>query len=318
MAINISSLNATEIAFIKRDGALHDNNVSKLQKGDLKDKLNEALSSGSAVNLLEGSGIDALGITGNPDGVRKSSVNYSADAFFRRDMPKVQNDNGSYSVSGVKFTEDELVQSRNFMKAAVAELKTGTLDYADYAKMGIAENAVDSFAKNSFSEEQQQILSKAIREYSEGLELEQDKILNTSGAVSNEWGELSKYYGLSDSIDQNKADAINKMKAELGRRSGKDLPSVKSGDVLGIIETATNKELISKVKDTFASINFNDHEQVDLAMKKYRELMQPAYKAAGYLERDDSALYRDTDSFMQFISTLSTSLSPATHVDFSV
>ena len=53
MAINISSLNATEIAFIKRDGALRDNNVKKKKKGDLKDKLNEALSSGSAVNLLE-------------------------------------------------------------------------------------------------------------------------------------------------------------------------------------------------------------------------------------------------------------------------
>ena len=51
MAINISSLNATEIAFIKRDGALRDNNVSKLQKGDLKDKLNEALSSGNQLNI---------------------------------------------------------------------------------------------------------------------------------------------------------------------------------------------------------------------------------------------------------------------------
>ena len=45
--------------------------------------------------------------------------------------------------------------------------------------------------------------------------------------------------------------------------------------------------------------------------------MRPAYKAGGYIERDDSALYRDTDSFMKMINTLKLSMSSA-HVDYSV
>lgn len=64
-----------------------------------------------------------------------------------------------YSISGVTFTEDELQKARNYMKAAVAELPGGgTLEYADYVKIAIAENSVNSFAKDNFSKEQQESL----------------------------------------------------------------------------------------------------------------------------------------------------------------
>ena len=50
--------------------------------------------------------------------------------------------------------EDELQKARNYMKIAVAELPGGgTLEYVDYAKMAIAENSVNSFAKDNFSKE---------------------------------------------------------------------------------------------------------------------------------------------------------------------
>ena len=62
---------------------------------------------------------------------------------------------------------------------------------------------------------------------------------------------------------------------------------------------------------------FDDENEVNSAMKKYRELMRPAYKAGGYIERDDNALYYDTDSFTKMIKNLKLSLNFA-HVDYSV
>ena len=61
---------------------------------------------------MEGSGIDALGITGNPDGVRKSSVNYSADVSSV--FESLQNALVSYASGGSKNSSViSLLQSRN-------------------------------------------------------------------------------------------------------------------------------------------------------------------------------------------------------------
>ena len=43
----------------------------------------------------------------------------------------------------------------------------------------------------------------------------------------------------------------------------------------------------------------SDKTSTDKAMEKYRELMRPAYKAAGSLMRDDSVLYNDTNDFIK-------------------
>lgn len=317
MAINISSLNATEVTFVKRDNPLQEYNSTKVSEFDIKGKLEDAVKLGHVSNLLDVSGVDTLSITANPDGPRRNTANYSVDAFFRKDMPKIQNGDGTYNISGVRFTEDELVKARNFMKATASELKRGTLDYSDYAKMAIAENAVNSFAKDNFSIEQQEVLSKAMKEYNEGLLEDQKRSMSIGDVVSNDWGELSNYYGKSERLDQARADALNKMKEEMSRLIGEPLPKAKAGDVIGIITSATNADLISKVKDTFSNINFNDKDEIDEAMQKYRELMRPAYKAGHYIEHDDGALYRDTDSFMKMIGNLKLSLSSA-HIDCSI
>lgn len=81
--------------------------------------------------------------------------------------------------------------------------------------------------------------------------------------------------------------------------------------------TATNENLISKVKETFEDIDLNNDDEINVAMRKYRELMRPAYKAGGSLERDDSVLFNDTNSFMKMIKNLKLSLNAA-RVDCSV
>lgn len=233
-------------------------------------------------------------------------------------MPKMQNGDGSYSISGVTFTEDELQKARNYMKVTVAELPNGgTLEYADYAKMTIAENSVNSFAKDNFSKEQQDVIAVAMKEYNVGLEELQEQILSKDNVVSNNYGEFSDYYGKSIKMDQAMVENINKLKEELSRITGRAYKKSEVGDAPGIISSATNSELISNIKDTFSNVDFNDKDAVNDAMKKYRELDRPAYDVSGRLMINDNLLYDDTNTFTKLIEKMKMSLS-ATHVDFSV
>ena len=214
--------------------------------------------------------------------------------------------------------EDELQKARNYMKIAVAELPGGgTLEYADYAKMAIAENSVNSFAKDNFSKEQQDVIAIAMKEYNAGLEELQEQILSKDNVVSNNYGELSSYYGKSIKMDQAMVENINKLKKELSRITGRTYKKSEVGDAPGIISSATNSELISNIKDTFSNVDFNDKDAVNDAMKKYRELVRSAYDVSGRLLRNDNSLYDDTNAFTKLIEKMKMSFS-ATHVDFSV
>lgn len=287
---------------------------------EIKNRLNQAKENGEVKDLLQLSGVSSLKINNltNESNPRKTGADYSVDAFFRKDMPKMQNGDGSYSISGVTFTEDELQKARNYMKAAVAELPGGgTLEYADYAKMAIAENSDNSFAKDNFSKEQQDVIAVAMKEYNAGLEELQEQILSKDNVVSNNYGELSDYYGKSIKMDQAMVENINKLKKELSRITGRTYKKSEVGDAPGIISSATNSELISNIKDTFSNVDFNDKDAVNDAMKNYRELVRPAFDASDRLMRNDNSLYDDTNAFTKLIEKMKMSLS-ATHVDFSV
>lgn len=317
MAINISNLNMTEIIPQKINPPVMQN---KLDPEALKEKFNMARSNGQVVDLLQLSGVsqEKLDALKNEGGVKRTGTSYGVDSFFRKDMPKMQNGDGSYTISGVKFTEDELIKAREVMKGAVSELPIGgTLDYKDYAKMSLAENAVNSFAKDNFSEEQQNVIAKAMKEYNEGLEQAQQKSLSRGTIVDNDYGELSTYYGKSQRIDQSLADELNRIKEEISKLTGQKFTKTVAGEVKGIVTTATNKDLIKNVKDTFSNIDINDKNSVDQAMEKYRELMKPAYKAAGSLMRDDSVLFNDTNDFTKMLESIKQRMS-YTHIDFSV
>lgn len=314
MAINILGLNATEATLVKNSSPIRSYRLGN--QDEIKNRLNQAKENGEVKDLLQLSGVSSLKI--NESNLRKTGADYSVDAFFRKDMPKMQNGDGTYSISGVTFTEDELQKARNYMKAAVAELPGGgTLEYADYAKMAIAENSVNSFAKDNFSKEQQDVIAVAMKEYNAGLEELQEQILSKDNVVSNNYGELSKYYGKSIKMDQAMVENINKLKEELSRITGRAYKKSEVGDAPGIISSATNSELISNIKDTFSNVDFNDKDAVNNAMKKYRELVRPAYDASDRLMRNDNSLYDDTNAFTKLIEKMKMRLS-ATHVDFSV
>lgn len=319
MAINISSLNGIEIIpeMITRPETAE---MFKHDATEIRDKFALAKENGQIVDLLEISGIsqEQLNAMASESGPKRTGSSYSLASFFRKDMPQLKNGDGSYTIAGVNFSEDELVRARNVMKESVAELQYKvTLDYSDYAKMSIAESAVNSFAKDNFSEEQQNVIARAMKEYNAGLEERQAKSLSKPNVVNNDYGELTKYYGKSQVIDQSLANEMNKLKDEISRMTGHKFTKTVAGTTPGIITSATNRELINTIKDTFRNVDLNKEDEVNSAMKKYRELIRPAYKAGGYIERDDSALYRDTDSFMKMISVLKLGMT-SEHINFTV
>lgn len=316
MAINISNLNGIEIIpemLIRPEMA----EMFKHDANEISDRFAQAKENGQIVDLLEISGIsqEEINAMASENGPKRTGASYSVDSFFRKDLPQLKNGDGSYTIAGVKFSEEELVRARNVMKESVTDLQYKvTLDYSDYAKMSIAEAAVNSFAKENFTEEQQNVIARAMKEYNAGLEERQEKSLSKNNVLDNNYGELSKYYGKSQVIDQSLADELNRLKSEISRLTGFEFKKTVPGESPGIITSATNKELINTIKDTFSKVDFNDKNAINSAMIKYREIMYPAYKAGGYIEQDDSALYKDTDSFMKMINTLKLSMS-SEHVD---
>lgn len=173
MAINILGLNAKEAILVRNQPS---NTMRlKVNADEMKEKFKKAKENGEIKDLLELSGTSkdsVLCIKASADGPRQMKTHYSVDSFFRKDMPRIQNADGTYSIDNVSFTKEELERARNVMQAAVSEFGPGKctmLDYRDHAAFAIAENSVNAYAKEIFSEEQQRVMNKAMQEYKAGL-----------------------------------------------------------------------------------------------------------------------------------------------------
>lgn len=211
--------------------------------------------------------------------------NYSRDVFFTRDMPKVANADGSYTISGVSFSEDELVRARDAMKTAADIIGLGAgkninIDYRNYAEMALAENAVKQYAGKALNKEQQEVVTKAMQEYNAGLVDLQDNLLAENNFVKNDYGRVSDYYGLSRVMSEEDAQLTNKLKAELSRLTGKPYKESKAGDLTGLTQIATNQDLTKKITELFQNVDLSDKKSVDFAVKQYQELMKPVYQAS--------------------------------------
>ncbi len=320
MAINILSLNTPEATLIKPANAP----ISyRIDQNKIKADLQRAKENGEIKDLLQLSGVAQEKISSMKKADNVQRTDYSVDAFFRKDMPKIQNEDGTYSVGGAAFTTEELEKARTVMKAAADEISAGpgkgtTLDYRDYASMAIAEASVNRFAQENFNEDQQKVIAKAMKEYNEGLEELQEDAFSNMKLVKNDYGNLSNYYGLSQVLDQNQADVLNKMKEELSKITGRQYTKSVAGVTTGVVQAATNTELISNVKTVFSDIDLSDKDAVDSAMKKYRALVKPAYLANGADSRSvNRMLQNDTDSFAAMIEKIKLSQAYK-HIDFSV
>lgn len=311
MAIDIMSLQTPAATLIHRDSAPAS---YRINADKIKADLQKAKENGEVKDLLSLSGKtpeDMEGLKTDTGEVRRYS-NYSVDSFFTKDMPQIANADGTYTINGVDFTEDELVKARSVMKAATDGIGAGAgkninLDYRNYAEMALAENAVNQYAKENLSEEQQKVVAKAMKEYNAGLLELQDSLLAKGKYITTEGDKRSDYYGLTRILSEEDAEVFNNLKAEISKVTGKKYQPVKAGGVV-TVQIATNKDLINSISDIFKNVDLSDKEAVNGAMKKYQELVRPANAANGVYStaESDRISAGDTAKFRELLNKVAT------------
>lgn len=304
--MDIHHLSARETTLVKPDTV---NNAYKIMSNQIKKDIQNAKDSGQIKDLLQLSGVQSENVMAMPS-LKRTEIDYSFEAFFRKDMPQMKNGDGTYRVGKVKFTEEELQRARNMFSAAYQGINGSngqklTLDYKDYASMKLAENAISRYAKENFSEEQQTVLLNAMKEYNAALEKNQAEYISDSSFVENHYKDISDYYGLSHVLDENETKALNNLKKELGKVTGKTYTEAVAGSYTGTTQIATNKDLIDSIKSLFEDVDLSDEEAMKSVWKQYYDLVKPAYLAYGMDDRQVNKVIRqDTDTFKNLIDKI--------------
>lgn len=308
MAINLFGLNATEVVLTRPE-----TNPEPVYRVD-KDKFKENWENikNNSENLLQVSqnvlvSIEGIKSTGE---VKRNDCNYSLEAFFRKDMPRVMTD-GGFLVGGAKFSEEELEQCRMVMKTAVDGIGCGigkntNIDYRNYAQMGIAVSSVKSYANENLTKEQAEVVNKAMQEYNEALINMEKEMLSGQRYIDSDQGAMSEYYGKVEILDDAAIDSINRMKGEIGKITGQQFAPTQSG-ITARMMSATNQKLISEITDLFSNMDSKDEKSVQAVMAKYKELVKPAYIASGMNDRYGSLariLNTDVADFRKQLSSI--------------
>ena len=280
MAIDLTTLNTTEIIPQK---VYNLNNSYKADQNKIRENWEEKKA--SATDLIEESkkngsyresaSLEGAGVIGITAG-KGAYCNYSLDAFFRKDMPLLSDDNGNFTVGGATFTREELEECRAVMKAAVDGIGCGigkntNIDYRNYAEMEIAAGGVRAYASENLTEKQAAVVNKAMKEYNDALIKHEKDTLERAGTIDISGSDVSKYYGKAQPIPKEMLDRIHSFNSN---------SKLNSGDV-GTIQSATNEDLISKIRDMFSKLDYSDSSSLDTVSEKYKEYITPAKMSLG-------------------------------------
>ena len=280
MAIDLTTLNTTEIIPQK---VYNLNNSYKADQNKIRENWEEKKA--TAIDLIEESKkngtyresapLEGTGVSGLTAG-KGAYCNYSLDAFFRKDMPLLSDDNGNFTVGGATFTREELEECRAVMKAAVDGIGCGigkntNIDYRNYAEMEIAAGGVRAYASENLTEKQAAVVNKAMKEYNDALIKHEKDTLERAGTIDISGSDVSKYYGKAQPIPKEMLDRIHSFNSN---------SKLNSGDV-GTIQSATNEDLISKIRDMFSKLDYSDSSSLDTVSEKYKEYITPAKMSLG-------------------------------------
>lgn len=251
---------------------------SKLSDADIQ-KVQSDAKTAAATNTLQASPCSADRSEDELAAAGYSFESTAAPELFSASLPKADAD-GNYIVGGVRFSESELTQSRSVVQSAIRDLPTGTLDYSDYVKMGLAVCSVETYAEGNLTAEQGQVLKDAMQEYIDYLVSQEKEMLSDGSFVEGNRGELSVYYGKEEVADSTRVEAMNALIDEMNRVSGGNKAHVSAGCSI-VVQSATNQSLISEINGLFSGLDLNDSSAVSSAMEKYKDLMTPALLASG-------------------------------------
>ena len=213
-------------------------------------------------------------------------------------VTSVANNSGSsntvYNIDGVTFTAAELSASREVMKNAISMLTTkgSSLDYKDYASMGIASNMVSSYAQKNLTQEQAGVINQFMEEYLDSMvQAEKERYSGEKYFIDHtedgDQGARNQYYNVRKIDDRRMYAELREMfLRELGpvvgagwlARLDDTLARIDNGEVISHgVRSATNRNVTSKVKELFAGVDLYDEDALSETYKEYRKLMKAVY-----------------------------------------
>ena len=234
--------------------------VSSIKENEQKST--EAFGGGTVVKVE----ISALGAE-ELEKVRKSWDNHPVSALYRSDVPISTNAEGVYKIGKVDFSEKEFESARELVTGMTSQLKQGTLSYSDHTKMALAENLVDECAAATFSNEQRQVIVKAMKDYNDSLINRNNELIAKSNYVKNDDESAKLYWGVRQVIPETAKD-------EMARLFGKR--SVGTSAVTGV---ATNQELIDSLQKKAKDVNIANPSTMEDFNEFYQNHMKTVYDA---------------------------------------
>ena len=221
-----------------------------------------ALNAGSAVKVE----ISALGAE-ELEKARRSWDNHAVSALYRTDIPISKNADGVYRIGKVDFSEVEYHAARDLVTGMTGQLKQGTLSYCDHTKMALAENLVENCASSVFSDEQSQVIVRAMRDYNDRLNSHNNELMSKSYYVESDSESAKEYWGLKQVIPEEAKDAMA------------DLFGRKPTGTAAVTAIATNQELIDALQKKARETDVMLREGMAEFAAFYRSVMKPAYSA---------------------------------------
>ena len=148
-----------------------------------------------------------------------------------------------------------------------SQLKQGTLSYNDYTKMALSESLIDKCAANSFSDEQRQVIVRAMKDYNERLINRNNETISKSDYVKNDDESAGRYWGLKKVIPAAARDEMAKL-----------FGNSPSGTI-AVTSIATNRELIESLQKKAKEIDVTTLEGFEQFKAFYRTTMSSVYEA---------------------------------------
>ena len=232
--------------------------VSSIKENEQKSS--EAYGAGAVVKVE----ISALGAE-ELEKVRQSWDNHPVSVLHRTDLPISANADGVYRIGKVDFSEKEFESVRELVTGMTRQLKQGTLSYSDHTKMALAESLVDKCAAASFSEDQRQVIVKAMKDYNNRLNDRNNELISRSNYVKSDDESAGQYWGLKQTIPEAAKDEMEKL---FGRR-----PVGASA----LTSVATNQDLIERLQKKVKETDLTERAGLDEFRTFYQSVMKPAY-----------------------------------------
>ena len=296
-------------------GMLREKNKNKPMKGQKLSALKDAvtLRKKSADGSSDADEVKLLRKTGENRQVQRAYLKNKAqvhagnneiitkeadrEEFYASLTKKEAPDHVMYNVDGVRFSAEEMTSIREALGDVLASVKRPgyNLDYSDYAKMGIAENVIYSYAEKNLNEQQTEVIMKAVSEH---MNLVIAKEPEASFVVEDQ------YYGKRNNseLHQRCVQAIKEAAAAADFYSAETKKRIAemSVDTPSMTTSASNTELATSLRSVFANMDFENGDELQTFFKQYQEWMKPAYlevhggseKFAAEHIAEDIALYK--------------------------